>query len=146
MGYNFFQIKEVSGAFSKKLDDFRNSLGAAISQGINIPFADSDVSYVLKLQNDRIRRKGLDLDYSTYVRRDGGESSRFIAASDWEDAHYHSKVCFNSTGVKRIVKRGGSVTYHDDIRSVFYGTITDVTTGSHPDKSSFFVMPASSKK
>ena len=28
MGYNFFQIKEVSGAFSKKLDDFRNSLGA----------------------------------------------------------------------------------------------------------------------
>ena len=133
MGYNFFQIKEVSGVFNKKLNDFRNSLGAAISQGQNIPFADSDVSYVLKLQNERIRRKGIDLDYSTYVRRDKGENSRFIAGSDWEDAHYHSTVCFNSTGVKRIVKRGGSVAYRDDIRSVFYGTITDVTTGSHPD-------------
>ena len=61
MGYNFFHIKEVSGVFSRKLDDFRDSLGAAISKGCNIPFADSDISYVLKLQNDRIRSKGLDL-------------------------------------------------------------------------------------
>ena len=124
MGYNFFNITEVSGVFNQKLNDFRASLGAAISQGRNIPFADSDISYNLKLQRDRIRRKGLELDYNIYARNEG--NNRFIAGSNWQDAHYKSTVCFNQTGIKRIVKRGGDATYKDDIKSVMYGTITDV--------------------
>lgn len=92
MGYNLFNIKEVSGAFNKKLDNFRASLGDAISKGTNIPFADSDVSYVLKLQNDRLSRKRVDIDYSIYNRDENNR--KYIVASDWQDAHYHSSVCF----------------------------------------------------
>lgn len=131
MGYNLFNIKEVSGAFNKKLDDFRASLGDAISKGTNIPFADSDVSYVLKLQNDRLRRKRVDIDYSIYNRDENNR--KYIVASDWQDAHYHSSVCFNSCGVKRIVRRDGKTAYRDDRRSVLYGTITDVMNGIHPE-------------
>ena len=131
MGYNFFNTKEVPENSGRKLDEFKASLGSAISKGNNITFADSDVSYILKLQHDRIRRKGLELDYNIYDREE--ENNRFIAASDWQDAHYHSTVCFNSSGVKRIVKNGGNVRYKDDKKSVFYGTITDVVTGTHPD-------------
>lgn len=131
MGYNLFNIKEVSRAFNKKLDDFRASLGDAISKGTNIPFADSDVSYVLKLQNDRLRRKRVDIDYSIYKRDENNR--KYIVASDWQDAHYHSSVCFNSCGVKRIVRRDGKTAYRDDRRSVLYGTITDVMNGIHPE-------------
>lgn len=131
MGYNLFNIKEVSGAFNKKLDNFRASLGDAISKGTNIPFADSDVSYVLKLQNDRLRRKRVDIDYSIYNRDENNR--KYIVASDWQDAHYHSSVCFNSCGVKRIVRRDGKTSYRDDRRSVLYGTITDVMNGIHPE-------------
>lgn len=131
MGYNLFNIKEVSGEFNKKLDDFRASLGDAISKGTNIPFADSDVSYVLKLQNDRLRRKRVDIDYSIYNRDENNR--KYIVAGDWQDAHYHSSVCFNSCGVKRIVRRDGKTLYRDDRRSVFYGTITDVMNGIHPE-------------
>ena len=44
MGYNLFNIKEVSGAFSSKLNEFRASLGAAVGKGKNITFADNDKS------------------------------------------------------------------------------------------------------
>lgn len=130
MGYNFFNTKEVSEIFNRKLNEFRGTLGQSISNGVNIPFADSDISYVLKLQNDRIRRKNIELDYNIYPRDENNR--KFIAGSDWQDAHYHSTVCFNQCGVKRTVKRGGKVSYRDDRRSVLYGTITDVINGTYP--------------
>ena len=64
MGYNFFNTKEVPENSGRKLDEFKASLGSAISKGNNITFADSDVSNILKLQHDRIRRKGLEIDYN----------------------------------------------------------------------------------
>ena len=131
MGYNFFNIKEVSGVFNQKLNEFRASLGTAISTGRGIPFADSDISYVLKLQHDRIRRKGMELEYNIYARNEG--DNRFISGSNWQDAHYNSMVCFNQSGIKRIVRRGGNASYKDEIRAVMYGTITDVVNGTHPD-------------
>ena len=131
MGYNFFDIKETSDVFSRKLNEFKTSLGAAVSKGDKISFADSDISYVLKLQHDRISEKGLDLDYDIYIRDEN--RSRFIAGSNWKDAHYESTVCFTSCGVKRTVKKGGKVCYDDDRKSVLYETITDVANGVHPD-------------
>lgn len=131
MGYNFFNIKEVPPVFNNKLNEFSASVGAAISKGMNIPFADSDVSYVLKLQNERLRRKGVDLEYNIYTR--DPSDTNFIAGSEWRDAHYYSAVCNNRFGVKRIVRRGVKVSYKDDKRSVMYGTITDVLNGVRPD-------------
>ena len=43
MGYNFFNTREVSGVFDQKLNNFRASLGSAISKGENISFADNKI-------------------------------------------------------------------------------------------------------
>ena len=60
MGYLFFHTREVSGVFNRKLNAFKASLGNAIGKGENIIFADHDITYLLKLQHDRISQKGLD--------------------------------------------------------------------------------------
>ena len=130
MGYNFFSSREISNIFNQKLNDFRASLGTAVGNGGNIPFSDSDISYVMKLQHDRINKKGLELDYSIYSR---GDDNRFIAASNWRDAHYESTVCFNRCGIKRIVRKDGRNRYSDNRKSIIYETITDVANGAHPD-------------
>ena len=135
MGYNLFNIKEVSGAFDRKLNEFRASLGAAVCKGQNITFADNDITYTLKLQHDRLSKNGLELDYDIYSRDDG--KNKFIAGSNWRDAHYESTVCFNQSGIKRKVRKDGKTKFKDDRKTVLYETITDVVTGSHPDNDPF---------
>ena len=135
MGYNFFNIKEVPRAFNFRLNDFRASLGNAVSKGSSIPFADNDITYTLKLQYDRLSRKGLQLNYELYSRDDN--RNRFIAGSNWRDAHYESTVCFSQCGIKRKVTKGGKTRYRDDHRTVLYETITDVVTGARPDNDKF---------
>ena len=135
MGFNFFQIKEVSSVFNRKLNDFKASLGAAVCKGTNITFADHDITYLLKLQHERISRKGLELDCEIYSRDDN--RNQFIAGSNWKDAHYESTVCFQSCGIRRNVKKNGKTKYSDDRKSVLYETMTDVVTGTHPDNDPF---------
>ncbi|MGN0617192.1 hypothetical protein [Ruminococcus flavefaciens] len=135
MGYNFFNIKEVSGVFDRKLNDFRASLEAAVCNGKSIPFADNDITYILKLQHDRLSKKGLEISYDIYSRDDN--KNKFIAGSSWKDAHYESTVCFNQSGIKRKVKQNGMIKYKDDRKSVLYETITDVVNGIHPDNDTY---------
>ncbi len=130
MGYNFFNIKEVPEASNRKLNEFRASLGPAVSEGKEISFANNDINYAHKLQHERLEEKGLELDYEIYSRN---ERDRFISASNWADAHYNSTVCFNFCGVKRKVTRDGKRRFSDDKRSVLYETVTDVVSGAHPD-------------
>ena len=56
-----FNIQEITGTFKKKLLDFKASLGEAVRYGKEIPFADKDINYSLKLQNERLKEKGIDL-------------------------------------------------------------------------------------
>ena len=135
MGYNFFKIKEVSSVFNRKLNDFKASLGNAVCRGEKITFADNDITYMLKLQHDRLSKKGLELNYDIYSRDDN--KNQFIAGSNWRDAHYDSTVCFEQCGIKRKVSKGGKIKYKDDHKSVLYETITDVVTGTHPDNDTF---------
>ena len=134
MGYNLFRTKEVTGVFKKKLTDFKNSLGEAVRQGKNISFADNDINYVLKLQNERLKEKGVDLQTDIYARDESGK--KFISGQNWKDAHYDSTVCFSWCGVKRIAKINGRRRYTDNRKSVIYETITDVVSGAHPDNDS----------
>ena len=131
MGYNFFQIKQVKESFNRKLNDFIFSLGPAITEGKEIPFADNDITYTLKLQHERLREKGLDMDYEVYTSDKNMKD--FIEGSTWSDAHYESAVCFRSVGVKRLISRNGQKLYKDKRRNIIYETVTDVLTGSHPD-------------
>ena len=131
MGYNLFKIVPVKNTANKKMNDFLSSLQRAVSKGEEITFADNDIRYTLKLQHDRIKAKGLDMDYQIYSRDD--ERSDFLEGSSWRDPHYESIVAFRSCGVKRLVTRNGMKMFKDDRKSVLYETVTDVLTDSHPD-------------
>ncbi|MCR4792662.1 MAG: hypothetical protein K5871_07920 [Lachnospiraceae bacterium] len=135
MGYNLFKIVPVNKNANKKMNEFLSSLQAAVSKGENITFADNDIRYTLKLQHDRIREKGLDMDYQVYSRDDG--RSDFIEGSRWNDQHYENVVAFRSCGVKRFVTKDGMKLFKDDRKSVLYETVTDVLTDSHPDNDTF---------
>ena len=127
----FFNIREITGTIRTKLLDFKNSLGEAIRQGKDISFADKDINYSLKLQNERLKEKGIDLQTQIYDRdRDG---NKFLSGRKWKDAHYESTMCYSWCGIKRVVKKDGKWRYTDDRKSVIYETVTDVVNGAHPD-------------
>lgn len=135
MGYNYFNVKNVSKTINSKLNNFLASLGEMLEKGKIISFADRDISYMLSLQHDRIKSKGLELDYNIYPR--GKNTNRFTELSNWNDAHYESTVCIDYCGIKREVRKNGIIIYKDDKKSVVYGTVTDVLNGVHPDDDSF---------
>ena len=135
MGYNFFNIQPAKPSFEEKLRGFTAFLGRAIGKGEKIPFADNDVTYILKLQNDRIAEKGYELEYEVDTRNKGQDN--FVAGSHWMDSHYSSTVCFRFCDVKRVVRKGGRKLFRDKRKSVLYGIVTDVLSNSHPENDSF---------
>ena len=68
MGYSFFKITSLQKPFRDKLATFVNTLGSAIRDGKTISFADNDIGHVLQLQNERLKKKGLVMDYEVYDR------------------------------------------------------------------------------
>ena len=130
MGRNF-QATPIRISYQKKLEKFTSSLGKAISKGETIPFADNDLSYTLNLQNERIKEKGLDVDIE--IERRNPEEKTFYDVADWKDKHYASSVGFGLFRIKRLVSKNGKQLYKDTLRNEFFGTVTDITSGSHPD-------------
>ena len=53
--WGFLNIQEITGTFKKKLLEFKSSLGEAVRYGKEIPFADNDINYSLKLQNENMQ-------------------------------------------------------------------------------------------
>lgn len=134
MGKNYFQAIPIKPSYDEKLIRFTSSLGDAIGKGETIPFADNDVTYMLKLQNERIKEKGVEFGYDVYKRtEDSRLGNTFFDVEDWQDGHYASTVGFGVFGVKRQVSKNNAVLYKDNLRHVFYGTVTDVVSGDHPD-------------
>ena len=135
MGYNFFNVTKVKDSFKVKINQFLQSLGPAIRNGEDITFADNDITYALKLQHDRIKDKGLDVEYQMYER--DKEPTSILVGQNWADAHYESAVCFKEIGVKRTVFKDCKKIFKDDRKTVSYQTITDVRTGTHPDDENY---------
>lgn len=131
MGYSFFNIQKAKDSYNRKMKAFQSSLGASVCNGEDISFADNDISYILKLQHERIKEKGLTMDYEIYSRDE--TRNDFIVGSTWKDKHYESLVCSHQCGVKRTVKNNGRKCYKDNRKTIIYETITDVLTDSHPD-------------
>lgn len=134
MGKNYFQAIPINPSYDNKLISFSSSLGKAIGKGETIPFADNDVTYILNLQHRRIREKNVELDYEVYKRtNDSSLGNTFFDVEDWNDEHYLNTVGFASLGVKRQVRQNDRILYRDNLRRVFYGTVTDVVSGFRPD-------------
>ena len=131
MGQNYFQAIPLRTSYTKKLKKFTSSLGKAIGEGETIPFADNDISYTLKLQNERIKEKGVEFEYEATQKET--EETQFFDVADWKDGHYASSVGFGSFKIKRLVKKNNKILYKDTLRNSFYGTVTDIVSGAHPD-------------
>ncbi|MCR4648683.1 MAG: hypothetical protein K5776_06365, partial [Lachnospiraceae bacterium] len=97
----------------------------------NIPFADNDLNYTIKLQNERIKEKGLEFDME--VTRRNPEETTFYDVADWKDEHFASSVGFGLFKIKRLIKKDGKQLYKDTLRNEFFGTVTDIVSGTHPD-------------
>ena len=137
MGKNYFQAIPIKPSYDEKLISFSSSLGEAIGKGKTIPFADNDVTYMLNLQNERIKEKNIELDYEVYKRtNDSPLGNIFFDVEDWNDEHYESTVGFAALGVKRQVRQNDQIIYKDNLRRVFYGTVTDIISGYRPDDDS----------
>ena len=130
MGYTGFKLIALKKPFRDKLTTFVNTLGSAIRDGKKISFADNDLSYVLQLQNERLKKKGLVMDYEVYDR---DKKRHAMVGSQWKDAHYESFVCHEQYGVKRRITKNGQKIYSDNKRNILYSVITDVINGVHPD-------------
>ncbi len=130
MGRNI-QARPIRTSYQKKLEKFTSSLGKAISKGETIPFADNDLSFTLNLQNERIKEKGLDVEYE--IARRNPEDKIFYDTADWKDEHYASSVGFGLFKIKRLISKNGKLLYKDTLRNEFFGTVTDIISGSHPD-------------
>ncbi len=134
MGKNYFQAIPIKPSYDEKLICFTASLGNAIGKGQTIPYVDNDVTYLLNLQNERIKEKNVEFDYEVYKRtEDSPVGNTFFDVEDWKDDRYTSTVGFAVFGVKRKVRRNDTVLYKDKLRHVFYGTVTDTVSGEHPD-------------
>ena len=137
MGKNYFQAIPIEPSYDSKLISFSSSLGDAIGKGETIPFADNDVTYTLDLQNKRIKDKNIELDHEVYKRtKDSPLGNTFFDVEDWNDEHYKSTVGFAVLGVKRRIRKNDQILYKDNLRRVFYGTVTDIISDSHPDNES----------
>lgn len=134
MPYNIFNVQKVEGNLKQRLNYFLFSFGPAISNGTGISFADNDINYAIKQQNERIKEKGLDIRFETYER---GVLTDVYAGGYWADEHYENTVCFRDCGIKRTVTKNGNILYSDDNKSVFYETLTDVPAGTQPVNDSY---------
>lgn len=125
-------------AYDEKLISFSSSLGEAIGKGKTIPYADNDVTYTLKLQHDRIKEKNIEMDYEVFKwTNDSPAGNSFFDGEVWYDEHYISTVGLSFLGVKRQIRKDDQIIYRDKHRRDFYGTVTNIISGSQPDDDSY---------
>ena len=137
MGRYYMKALPMKPSYDKKLVSFSSSLGEAIGKGETIPFADNDVTYLLKLQNERINEKNIEMDYEVFKwTNDSPAGNTYCDCESWNDEHYKNTVGLAFLGVKRKITRDGQTIYKDKHRRDFYGTVTDVVSDVHPDKES----------
>ena len=134
MGFDFFNRPVLKESYKQKLGSFVETLGNAIGKGEKISFADNDITYALTLQNKRIQDKGLSMDY-TVTDRDLNEGPSILY--NRKDVHYDSAVCYEAFKVNRKLTRNGRKLFADKTLNELYTTITDVTTGIHPDNEAY---------
>lgn len=85
---------------------------------------DQDIRYALKLQKDRLQKKGISMQYSFTPR--GHFANEDLALKSWKDAHYTSQMKCRTCEMERTVLKNGKQEYCKQKNMTFYQTITDV--------------------
>lgn len=88
------------------------------------PEGDQDIRYGLELQNERLKNKGLTMQYSFVPR--GHFAGEDKALRKWKDEHYTSRLECRSCKMERNLFRGSKKEYGNQKKTMFYQTITDV--------------------
>lgn len=85
---------------------------------------DQNIRYALKLQKERLQKKGISMQYSFTPR--GHFANEDLALKSWKDAHYTSQMKCRTCEMQRIVLKNGKQEYCKQKNTTFYQTITDV--------------------
>ena len=110
MGKHYHKAIPMRPAYDEKLISFSSSLGEAIGKGKTIPNADNDVTYILKLQHDRIKEKNIEMDYEVFKwTNDSSLGNTFFDGEVWYDEHYISTVGLAFLGTKRKIRQNGQI-------------------------------------
>lgn len=87
-------------------------------------YGDQDVNYCLELQQERLRGKGLHMEYDLVPRglfAEGGGMGK-----SWSDEHYISRMEYRTCRLLRTFYREEKKVYEKKQDSIFYQIITNV--------------------
>lgn len=85
---------------------------------------DQDIRHGLELQNERLKNKGLTMQYSFVPR--GHFAGENNINKKWNDEHYTSRMECRTCKMERSLFRGAKKEYEKRKKMFFYQTITDV--------------------
>lgn len=88
------------------------------------PEGDQDIRYALELQEERLKSKGLTMQYHFVPRGHFSENDQMVRK--WSDEHYTSKLEYRTSKMERIFYSGAEKKYRNQKKMMFYQTITDV--------------------
>ncbi len=106
--------------FDKFVQELRHFAG-----NVELPAdAGQSLRYSLELQQKRLEKRNIDLEYEFIPRGHFAEASGLTRG--WSDDHYSSRMDYRSSRMTRAFYRGGKKIYEKQKDILFYETITDV--------------------
>lgn len=107
-------------------EDFAISLEEYTKTGKVPAEGDQDIQYALELQDERLQKKGLAMEYKFVPR--GHFPKGTGTNKNWSDEHYTSTLQWRSCKMERKFFRGTKKTYRNCKHINFFQTVTDVNT------------------
>lgn len=105
---------------------FAAGIDEAISKGEELKCADRDVQYGIKLQNERLKKAGVTLNYNLTPR--GHMENGFNLGSLWKDGHYDNKLEARSCKKEEKYIRDGKVIFKKKSNAKLFQTVTDTNS------------------
>lgn len=109
--------RDICGAFAIDLQYWSRS-------GIVPPQADRDLAWVLENQHNRLRGRGLELEYDLVPR--GHFAAGRGNLRQWKDGHYITRMDMRSCRFRSTMRRRGKKVYNRQKNTLMYQFVTDV--------------------
>ena len=108
---------------------FLEEYSDACKAGKRITTADSDLQFCVDTQLERLKEKGLSIDYSFQPR--GRDPEGEAHSSEWGDGHYYAKMNTSTCSFSRILEKGDKRIFSKKIPAEVSVVVTDVWENQH---------------
>ena len=110
----------MDGIRQRFLEEYSN----AYNKGGRITTADSDLQFCVDTQIDRLKGKGLSMDYSFQPR--GREPEGKMRSAEWKDGHYCAKMSNGTCSFRRVLRQGDKKIFTRKMPAQVSVVVTDV--------------------